>query len=155
MRRKLKKKNKISPDIRYNSLEVEKLINYVMEMGKKNIARSIVYGAFDDIKTETKLEPLEVFQGALRNASPNVEVRSKRVGGANYQVPKEVRPERRLTLALRWIIEAAQSKKGAPMREKLAKELILANKGEGEAMKKKENTHKMAEANKAFAHFAW
>jgi small subunit ribosomal protein S7 len=155
MRRKVKNRNQVSPDIRYGSTDVEKLINYVMERGKKNTARSIVYGAFDDIKEETKQEPLEVFQSALRNTAPTVEVRSKRVGGANYQIPKEVRPERRLTLALRWIIEAAQGKKGAPMRERLAKELILASKGEGEAMKKRENTHKMAEANKAFAHFAW
>ncbi|HJN62855.1 MAG TPA: 30S ribosomal protein S7 [Candidatus Paceibacterota bacterium] len=155
MRRGPKKKNKIEPDIRYNSLEVQKLINYVMENGKKNTARQIVYGAFEDIKTETKKEPTEVFQGAVMNASPNVEVRSKRVGGANYQIPREVRPERRLTLGLRWIIEAAKEKKGSPMRKKLAQELILADKGEGGAVKKKENTHKMAEANKAFAHFAW
>lgn len=155
MRRKLKKRNKIEPDIKYNSLEVSKLINYVMERGKKNVARKIVYGAFDNIKSETKKEPTEVFNEALMNVSPNVEVRSKRVGGANYQIPREVRPERRLTLALRWLIEAAKNKKGSPMEKKLANELVLASKGEGEAMKKKENTHKMAEANKAFAHFGW
>ena len=155
MRRKLKNKRKIVPDLKYASPEVSKLINYIMERGKKSTATKIVYGAFDKIKTETKQEPVEVFQEALRNASPNVEVRSKRVGGANYQVPREVRPERRLTLALRWIIEAAKSKKGSPMQKKLAQELIAASKSEGGAVKKKENTHRMAEANKAFAHFGW
>ena len=155
MRRKLKNKRKIVPDLKYGSPEVSKLINYIMERGKKSIATKIVYNAFDDIKSETKLEPVEVFQEALRNTSPSVEVRSKRVGGANYQVPREVRIERRLMLALRWIIEAAKSKKGSPMHKRLAAELIAASKSEGEAFKKKENTHRMADANKAFAHFSW
>ena len=155
MRKPLKKKNKVDPDVKYNSLEISKFINYIMERGKKNVARKIVYGAFDDIKEETKQEPMDVFQEAIANASPTVEVRSKRVGGANYQIPREVRPERRSTLAYRWIIDAAKKKKGSPMRKKLAGELILASKGEGEAVKKKENTHKMADANKAFAHFGW
>ena len=155
MRRPLKKRNEVDPDIRFGSLEISKFINYIMERGKKNVARKIVYGAFDDIKEETKQEPVEVFHSAITNTSPNVEVRSKRVGGANYQIPREVRPERRSTLAFRWIINAAKNKKGSPMRKKLAQELILASKGEGEAVKKKENTHKMAEANKAFAHFGW
>ncbi|PIP86291.1 30S ribosomal protein S7 [Candidatus Campbellbacteria bacterium CG11_big_fil_rev_8_21_14_0_20_44_21] len=155
MRRKIKNRNKISPDIRFSSLEIEKLINYVMERGKKEVARKIVYGAFDEIKEEAKADPLEIFQKAVANTSPSVEVRSKRVGGANYQIPREVRPERRLTLALRWIIQAAKSKKGSPMRKKLSAELLLASRGEGEAVKKKENTHRMAEANKAFAHFGW
>jgi len=155
MRRKLKNKRKIVPDLKYSSPEVSKLINYIMERGKKSIATKIVYNAFDEIKSETKLEPVEVFQQALRNTSPSVEVRSKRVGGANYQVPREVRLERRLTLALRWIIEAAKSKKGSPMHKRLATELIAASKSEGEAFKKKENTHRMADANKAFAHFSW
>jgi len=155
MRRKLKKRNITSPDTKFNSMEVSKLINYIMERGKKNTARSIVYGAMDDIKEETKQEPLEIFQSALQQASPNVEVRSKRIGGANYQIPKEVRPERKLTLALRWIIEAAKNKSGTPMRKRLANEIILASKGEGEALKKKDNTLRMAEANKAFAHFGW
>jgi small subunit ribosomal protein S7 len=155
VRKPLKKRNKIDPDIKFESLEVSKLINYVMERGKKNIARGIVYGAFDDIKKDSKQDPIAVFQGALTNASPNVEVRSKRVGGANYQIPREVSPQRRLTLGLRWIIDAAKKKKGSPMRNKLAQELIMASKGEGEAVKKRDNTHKMAEANKAFAHFSW
>jgi len=155
MRRKLKKRNKIDPDIKYNSLEVQKFINYIMERGKKEVARGIVYGAFEDIKEETKGDPIDIFNEAVVNTSPTVEVRSRRVGGANYQIPREVRPERRLTLSLRWIIEAARGKKGSPMRKKLANELILASKGEGEAVKKRENTHRMAEANKAFAHFGW
>lgn len=127
-----------------------------MEEGKKNAARSIVYGALDFIKEKTKNDnPVEIFETALKNAGPTLEVRSRRIGGANYQVPREVRPERRQALAMRWIIDAARSKKGKPMHMKLAEELIAASNNEGEAIKKKENTHKMADANKAFAHFAW
>ena len=126
-----------------------------MERGKKNTARKIVYGAFDAVKEEAKTDPLEVFETALKNAGPTMEVRSRRVGGANYQIPREVRPERRQALGMRWIIEAAKGKKGKPMHKRLAEEIVLASKNEGEAIKKKENTHKMAEANKAFAHFAW
>ncbi|MDO8590960.1 MAG: 30S ribosomal protein S7 [bacterium] len=156
MRRKHKKKNIVKPDSRHNSEKVSKLINYVMDAGKKNVARKIVYGAFDIIKEKEKTEnPMEVFDTALKNTGPVMEVRSRRVGGANYQVPVEVRPERRLALSMRWIIEAANSKKGKPMHIKLADELIAASKNEGEAVRKRENTHKMAEANKAFAHFAW
>ena len=156
MRRRIKAKHKIEPDYTYDSAKVSKLVNYVMEAGKKNVARKIVYGAFDLIKEKEKTEnPVEVFDTALKNTGPVMEVRSRRVGGANYQVPVEVRPERRLALSMRWIIEAANSKKGKPMHEKLAEELIAASKNEGEAVKKRENTHKMAESNKAFAHFAW
>jgi small subunit ribosomal protein S7 len=156
MRRKLKKKHILPPDPIYHSEKVAKLVNCVMEMGKKNAARKIVYGAFDVIKTKAKVEdPLIVFEEALRNVGPAMEVRSRRVGGANYQVPREVRPERKQALALRWIIDAARGKKGAPMAQKLADELIAASKNEGEAIKKRENTIKMADANKAFAHFAW
>lgn len=137
-------------------MKVEKFINHVMKEGKKNTARKIVYGSFDVIKEKLKTEdPLEVFELALKNAGPIVEIRSRRVGGANYLVPREVRTERRLALAMRWILEAARSKKGTPMHMKLADELIAASKNEGEAIKKRDNTHKMAEANKAFAHFAW
>jgi small subunit ribosomal protein S7 len=127
-----------------------------MLSGKKSIAEAVVYDAFEEIKKTMKVEdPLEVYKNALRNAGPLMEIRSRRVGGANYQVPREVRPERRVFLALRWIIDAARSKKGAPMATKLANEIIAASKNEGEAIKKRENVHKMAEANKAFAHFAW
>ena len=155
MRRKKKIKQVISPDPVYDNVIVAKFINQVMRCGKKTVARKIVYGAFDIVKTKTKKEPLEVFELAFRNASPLLEVKSKRVGGATYQVPKEVKGERRLTLAMRWIIQAAKSKKGKQMKEKLAEELILASNNEGSAVKKKEDTHRMAEANRAFAHFAW
>ena len=156
MRRPLKKKPIIKPDVRYSSIKVEKFINHVMEEGKKEIARKIVYGAFAEIMKSEKVEnPLEIFDAALKNAAPVMEVRSRRVGGANYQVPREVRPERQRYLSMKWIVEAARSKKGKPMAEKLADEIISASKNEGEAVKKRENTHKMAEANKAFAHFAW
>jgi small subunit ribosomal protein S7 len=156
MRRKVKNRNIVGPDLVYSSTKVEKFINYVMERGKKNTARAVVYGAFNIIKEKNKeIEPLEVFDLAMKNTGPLMEVRSRRVGGANYQVPREVRPERRTALSMRWIIDAAKSKKGRPMHLKLADELLAASKGEGEAVKKRENVHKMAEANKAFAHFAF
>lgn len=155
MRRPVKRKNKVSPDIKYNSLDVERFINYVMKDGKKNLARDIVYKAFEEMAKKTKLEPLQVFNEALDNVGPTMEVRSKRVGGANYQVPYEVKPDRRKALAMRWILEIARGREGSSMSNRLAEELTLASKKEGEAFKKKENTHKMAESNKAFAHFAW
>jgi small subunit ribosomal protein S7 len=155
MRRPVKKPTRIKPDQKYNSIKVSKLTNYIMERGKKNAARDVVYGAFDIIAEKTKKDPMEVYEEALNIIGPSMEIRSKRVGGANYQVPHEVRPERRLALALRWIIDAARSRKGMPMRQRLAEELLLASKNEGEAAKKKDNVHKMAEANRAFAHFAW
>lgn len=156
MRRKVKNRNIASPDIMYNSQKLAKFINTVMWDGKKETARKVVYGAFDIIKEKTgNPNPLEVFDTAIKNAGPLVEVRSRRIGGANYQVPREVRPERRTALAIRWIISAARGKKGAPMASKLADELILASKNEGSAIKKRDDTHKMAESNKAFAHFAW
>lgn len=155
MRRKVTNRNIVTPESVYNSYEVAKLINYIMERGKKNAARKIVYDALNLIKEMEGKEPMEVFTEAIKNTSPLMEVRSRRVGGANYQVPREVRPERRLMLSMRWIKEAAASKKGEAMHKKLAKELIAASKNEGTAVKKREDTHKMAEANKAFAHFAW
>ena len=155
MRRKKKEKRIILPDPVYNNVTVTKFINQVLRRGKKAIARKIVYGAFDILKEKTKKEPLEVFQQALENASPLLEVRPKRIGGATYQVPMEVRGERRQALAMRWLIQAAKSKKGKQMKEKLAEELINAANNTGWAVKKKEDTHKMAEANRAFAHFAW
>ncbi|HEY4504506.1 MAG TPA: 30S ribosomal protein S7 [Candidatus Paceibacterota bacterium] len=155
MRRKVKNRNKVGPDHKYKSPVVSKFINRLMERGKKTMAQAVVYDAFDIVKEKSKQEPLTVFEEAMRNAGPLMEVRSRRIGGANYQVPREVREERKQFLAMKWIIEAAQSKKGKPMREKLAEELMLAAKNEGEAIKKRENVHKMAESNKAFAHFAW
>jgi small subunit ribosomal protein S7 len=156
MRRKVKNRNIVQPDFIYNSQKLEKFINSIMWSGKKETSRKIVYQAFDVIKEKTgNPNPLEIFDLAIKNAGPTTEVRSRRIGGANYQVPREVRPERKLTLALRWIRDAARNKKGSPMHIKLAEELILASKNEGSAIKKKEDTHKMAEANKAFAHFTW
>ncbi len=154
MRRKVKKRNVAPPDIRHGSAKVGKLINTVMKEGKKTAARKIVYGAFDIIKKDHG-DPVEVLELALKNVGPTLEVRSRRVGGANYQVPREVRPERRLALSYRWLIDAAASKKGKPMAVKLAEEILAASKGEGSAVKKKEDTHKMAESNRAFTHFAW
>lgn len=155
MRRPIKKKFTTAPDHIYDSLDVAKFINHVMQRGKKNVARKIVYGAFDLIKETEKVDPMKLFNEALKNVGPNMEVRSRRVGGANYQVPRETRQERKLFLAMNWIIQAAKAGKGTPMYKKLAAEIILASKGEGEAAKKRENVHKMAEANRAFAHFAW
>lgn len=156
MRKPVKKKNPVRPDSKYASLKVSKFINHLMYDGKKSVAQKVVYDAFEIIKEKEKVEnPLEIFETALKNVAPMMEVRSRRVGGANYQVPREVRPERRLFLAQTWMLNAARAGKGRPMAERLADEIILASKEEGEAFKKKENTHKMAEANKAFAHFAW
>ena len=149
------KKHPIEPDPVYNNVTVAKFINQVMRKGKKTIARKIVYGAFDIIKGKTKKDPLEVFEKALENASPLLEVKSRRVGGATYQVPVEVKGKRKLTLAMRWIILGAKSKKGKPMKEKLAQELMDAYNNTGWAIKKRSDTHRMAEANRAFAHFAW
>jgi small subunit ribosomal protein S7 len=156
MRRKLKAKPKIQSDVVYDSEKITKFVNYCMIGGKKNTARKVVYDSLEVIKEQTKNpNPLEVFELALKNTGPTMEVRSRRVGGANYQVPREVRPERRQFLSMKWIIDAARSKKGKAMAEKLAEEIIAASNNEGEAVRKRENTHKMAEANKAFAHFAW
>jgi small subunit ribosomal protein S7 len=156
MRRKIKNRNIVEPDFIYNSQKLEKFINYIMWSGKKETARKVMYQAFNLIKEKTgNPNPLEIFDLAIKNTGPLTEVRSKRIGGANYQVPIEVRPERRLALAMRWIRDAARGGKGRPMHLKLADELIAASKNEGSAIKKKEDTHKMAEANKAFAHFAW
>lgn len=149
------KKHPILPDPVYDNIIVAKFINNIMKKGKKTIARKIVYGAFDIIKEKTKKEPLEVFETALENVGPLLEVKPKRVGGATYQVPREVRGDRRLALSFRWIIQGAKSKKGKPMKEKLAEEIIDAFNNTGWAIKKKTDTHRMAEANRAFAHFAW
>ncbi len=156
MRRPVKKRNIPKPDVKFGDETVEKFINYVMLDGRKETARKVVYAAFDVIKNDKEGgEPLEVFKTAVQNAGPLMEVRSRRVGGANYQVPREVRPERRTSLAFRWIINSARNQKGTPMFKALAAELLLAAKNEGAAVKKRDDVHKMAEANRAFAHFAW
>lgn len=156
MRRPIKNKHAISPDERYDSELLASFINALMWNGKKSVARSIVYDAFDEIKNrDNAADPLAVFEMAIQNVSPSIETRSRRVGGANYQVPVEVRPDRRRALAFRWILKSARSSKGKPMHVKLADELIAASKSEGDAIKKREDTHRMAEANRAFAHLAW
>ena len=156
MRRPVKNRNIVGPDLKFNSVRVEKFINSVIWDGKKSTARKVVYDALDIIKEKTKTEnPVELFETAIRNVSPMMEIRSRRVGGANYQVPREVNPGRKQALAFRWILLAARGGKGKPMADKLAQELIAASNNEGSAFKKKEDTHRMAEANKAFAHFAW
>jgi small subunit ribosomal protein S7 len=152
-----KAEEQLKPDPRYNSKVLSRFINCVMRDGKKAVAQRVVYAALDEIERRTKGEPpaIEIFNKAIDNVRPNVEVRSKRVGGANYQVPMSVKPKRRQSLTFRWIINAARSDSGKPMHLRLAKELMDAAKGEGKAMSTREQTHRMAEANKAFAHFGW
>jgi len=154
MRGKQAPKRKQKPDPKHGKDDLAMFINLVMQRGKKSIAQNIVYSAFGIIAEKTKQKPIEVFDLAIRNVSPVLEVKSRRIGGANYQVPIEVKGDRKLTLAMRWIIAAAKSRKGKPMREKLAFELIDASQKQGEAIKKKDDVHRMAEANRAFAHFA-
>lgn len=148
-------KRKIKPDPKYGSELIAKFINCVMRRGKKSVAEKIVYGAFEIIQSKYKKDPLEVFHQAIENVKPRMEVRSRRVGGATYQVPMEIRPERRTSLAMRWIIQFAKGRGERGMKEKLAAELIDASQGKGASIKKKEDTHKMAEANKAFSHYRW
>ena len=154
MARKATPKRIISEDAVYNNVMVAKFINHIMQQGKKTIAVRIVYNAFDIIKEKTKKDPLEIFDSAMENAAPAMEVKSKRIGGAVYQVPREVRGERKESLAMRWLINASKAKKGKPMKEKLAEELIAASKNEGAAVKKRVDMQRMADANRAFAHFA-
>lgn len=154
-RKKVAKKREIIPDPVYNSQVVARFINKIMQDGKKSKAEKICYECFDIIQKRTKQNPLKVFLTALENVKPTLEVRSRRVGGATYQIPTEVRPERRETLAMRWIVNFAKERKGKPMKERLADELVLAFQNEGASVKKKEDTHRMAEANRAFAHYRW
>ena len=155
MRKKRAEKRRINPDPKFNDITVERFINNLMWQGKKSIARNIFYGALDVIGERTGEEPIEVFRKALGNVSPAVEVRSRRVGGATYQIPTEVRPDRRTALGIRWIIRYARDRREKGMTAKLAGELIAAANGEGSAVKKREETHRMADANKAFSHFRW
>lgn len=155
MRRKTKIKKVNTADYRYQNQLVGKFINYIMRQGKKSVAQKVIYESFDAIKEKTKSDPFGIFEKAVKNVSPSLEVRSRRIGGANYQVPQPVRANRKIQLTFRWIIKAAKTKKGKPMSEKLADELILASNNEGAAIKKKLDTHRMAEANRAFAHFSW
>lgn len=154
MRGKQAPKRQLTPDPKFGNIYVTKLINYIMLDGKKSVAQKVVYDAFDIIGEKTKQNPLDVFETAIKNVMPALEVKSRRVGGANYQVPMSVRGDRRYVLAYRWIIKAARTKKGRPMAEKLAAELMAAANNEGDAIKKKQDVQRMAEANRAFAHFA-
>jgi small subunit ribosomal protein S7 len=154
-RRRIAKKRSVPGDSLYNSEVLSKFINKIMKEGKKSKAEAICYGCFDIIQKREKRNPMEVFLKALDNVKPVLEVRSRRVGGATYQIPTEVRSERREALALRWIVYFARQKKGKPIKEKLAQEIIMASRGEGLSVKKKEDTHRMAEANRAFAHYRW
>ena len=155
MRRPISKRHVLEPDQKYSSLLVTKLINFIMHDGKKAVAANIVYTALTKAETAAKKPALEVLDAAIANAGPTMELKSRRVGGANYQVPIEVRPERRIQLALRWMIESARAGKGKAMDEKLAEEFVNAFNNAGNAVKKKADTHRMAEANRAFAHLAW
>jgi len=154
MRGKKISKRTILPDPKFSSIALAKFINYIMERGKKTIAQKIVYTALDNLEAKTKRPALEVFEEAVKNVAPLLEVKSRRVGGANYQIPLHVRAERRQQLAYRWIIAAAKARKGVPMAEKLTLELLAALENQGDAMKKKQDVQRMAEANRAFAHFA-
>lgn len=154
MRGKQAPKRKILPDSKYNNTTIAKFINYVMQGGKKSTAQEIIYGAFDIVENKTKQKGLDVFNKAVKNITPQLEVKARRIGGANYQVPIEVKGDRRFALASRWLIEAAKKRKGMPMKKKLALEIIDASNEQGDAIKKKQDVHKMAESNRAFAHFA-
>ena len=154
-RRRRAKIRKILPDPRYNSVDLSKLINSVMMKGKKTVAQRIVYSALDSAEKETSRPALEIFDQAIRNATPVIEVRSRRVGGANYQVPTEVRPARRLTLSMRWLVSGARQRSGKGMAEKLSAEIVEASRGQGAAVRRKEEVYRMAEANRAFAHYRW
>ena len=147
-------KREIIPDPKYHSVNIAKFINQIMRKGKKSVAQKVVYDCFDIIKEKTKKNPLEIFDGAVKNVGPEVAVKSRRIGGGSYQIPISVSGKRRGTLAYRWIIAAAKAHKGATMKQKLADELIAAYNKEGAAVKKRQDTYKMAEANRAFAHFA-
>ena len=153
MRRRRPEKRSINPDPKFNDLQVSKFMNYLLVGGKKGIAEKILYDAFDIVKEKSSKDPVDIFKKALNNAAPHVEVKSKRIGGATYQVPIEVPNRRQFYLAAHWIIDSAKKKSGSPMSRRLAGELLSASNNEGSAIKKKEDTHRMAEANKAFAHF--
>ena len=155
MRRRRAEQRILSPDVKYGSVEVARFINKVMQRGKKTVAQGIVYDALGDLEGRANRPALEVFQDALRNAPPLLQVKPRRVGGATYQVPLEVPPDRGRQLATRWLITGARSRKGRPMKEKLAQELLDASKGEGSAVKRREDLHRMAEANRAFVHYRW
>jgi small subunit ribosomal protein S7 len=154
-RRRRAEKRKLTPDPRYGSVQVAQFINKVMVNGKKSVAQRIVYQALEQASDEVRRQPLEVLDQVVRNATPMLEVKARRVGGATYQVPIEVRPDRRVSLAMRWLVRYARARAGMPMRERLKQEFLEAYRGQGAAVKRKEDLHRMAEANRAFAHYRW
>ncbi len=153
MRRRNADRRKIEPDVRYNNVKVQTFINHVLKKGKKNVAASLVYGAFDIMAEKTGKDPVELFELAMQNASPRMEVRPRRIGGATYQIPMEVPTHRQFTLATRWLLEAARARKGIPFDQCLAEELMNSVNNEGLAIRKREEAHRMAKANRAFSHF--
>jgi len=154
-RRRRAEKRRIKPDPNYGDVDLARFINRIMRNGKRTTAQKIVYKALHDIEQQTRQTGLDVFRQALRNAAPAVEVRSRRVGGATYQVPREIRTERQLSLSIRWLVTAAQARTGRPMAERLAQELVEASRGQGAAVKRKEDLHRVADANRAFVHYRW
>ena len=154
-RRRRSEKREVKPDPRFGSVELARFINKVMLKGKKTVAQKIVYGALDIAQQESRTSGLEVFRQAMRNAMPQVQVRSRRVGGTTYQVPTDIRPERQEALAMKWVITSARDKSGSPMAQRLAQELLEASRSQGNAVRRKEEMHRMAEANRAFAHYRW
>jgi small subunit ribosomal protein S7 len=154
-RRNRPERRPIAPDPRYNNVQVQVLINKLMTRGKKSTSERVVYGAFDRIQSQTGRDPLDVFQQAVRNTTPVLEVKPRRVGGATYQVPVEIRPDRRLALSMRWLLTASRARGGRSMAEKLASEFLDAANNTGAAIKRKDDTHRMAEANRAFVHYRW
>ena len=154
-RRNKPEKRKVTPDPRYNSVQITMFVNRMMRGGKKSVAQRVFYDAMELIESREKTDPIEVFERALKNVTPSVEVKPRRVGGSTYQVPVEVPPDRALSLSMRWLLGASLSRNGKSMSEKLANEVMDAAKGQGAAIKKREDTHKMAEANRAFAHYRW
>jgi len=153
MRRRRADRRKIEPDVRYNNVKVQTFINHVLKKGKKNVAANLVYGAFDIMAEKTGKDPVDLFEQAMQNASPRMEVRPRRIGGATYQIPMEVPTHRQFTLATRWLLEAARSRKGQPFDQCLAEELLNSVNNEGLAIRKREEAHRMAKANRAFSHF--
>ncbi len=155
MRRRRAQRRQIEPDFKFHREDVTRFIHKIMERGKKSVAQKIFYGAMDTVEKEARRPALEVFEQAVRNATPLLQVKPRRVGGATYQVPVEIRPETRSTLAMRWIVLAARARKARPMTDRLAAEILDASRGQGAAVKRKEDLHRMAEANRAFVHYRW
>ena len=155
MRRSKPERREILPDIRYNSINLQTMVQHVLKRGKKSTAERIMYDALNKVETQTRKSPIDTFEMAIRNSTPTIEVKPRRVGGATYQVPVDIRAERRMALAIRWLLRSARARGGRSMAERLAAELMDAASGQGATIKRKEDTHRMAEANRAFVHYRW